>query len=95
MTLSLPCDKLCQFYDLLVDFTARKRASKVQLESLIGKLNWECQVIKGGRTFLRRIIDLKNCLMKQRDKTLLSDEFRMDLQWWIDFLPFFNGSVHI
>ena len=95
MTLSLPCDKLCQFYDLLVDFKARKRASKVQLESLIGKLNWACQVIKGGRTFLRRIIDLKNCLRKQRDKTLLSDDFRMDLQWWIDFLPLFNGSVHI
>lgn len=67
-------------------FQSKKRASKRQLESLIGKLNWACQVIQGGRTFLRRVINAKNALYRQSDKVLL-DCYRKDLEWWTAFLP--------
>jgi hypothetical protein len=35
----------------------RKRASVKQLQSLCGKLNWACQMVKGGKTLVRRLID--------------------------------------
>lgn len=93
LTLSLPPEKLSDFYNLLCDFKSKHRASKTQLESLIGKLNWSCQVIKGGRTFLRRLIDLKNTLKQSQHKAILSEDFQKDLDWWIDFIHVFNGSV--
>lgn len=92
LTLSLPQDKLEALHELLMTFQSKKRASKRQLESLIGKLNWACQVIQGGRTFLRRVINAKNTLHRQSDKVLL-DCFRKDLEWWTAFLPVFNGTV--
>jgi hypothetical protein len=92
LKLSLPPDKLKDLQELITNFRMKKRANKRQLESLIGKLNWACQVIQGGRTFLRRVIDAKNLLRKQSDKILLSS-FHEDLEWWISFLPIFNGTV--
>ena len=67
-TLSLPNEKMCEFIDQLWDFRGRRRASKRQLESLIGSLNWAGQVIQGGRTYLRRMIDTKNKLCSPSDK---------------------------
>jgi hypothetical protein len=57
MELRLPADKLSLLRLELDDFKVRKRASKKQLQSLAGKLNWASAVIWGGRVFLRRIID--------------------------------------
>lgn len=94
LTLSLPGDKLTEFFNLLCDFKGKHRASKKQIESLIGKLNWSCQVIKGGRTFLRRLLDLKHSLKGSQHKVILSDEFQKDLNWWIQFIHEFNGTVN-
>ena len=51
-TLSLGKDKLQQLQQQLQHFGTRKRASKQQLQSLAGSLNWACQAIRGGRSFL-------------------------------------------
>lgn len=75
MTLSLPDDKFSDFYSLLHTFSCKRRATKRQLESLIGSLNWASQVIQGGRPFLRRMIDLKNTLVSHSDKVILNDNF--------------------
>ena len=50
------------------------------LQSLFGKLNWACQMVKGGRTFVRRLIDS-------------SSEFFDDIAWCIKFMNMFNGTV--
>jgi hypothetical protein len=55
--LRLPADKLSLLRLKLDDFKVRKRASKKELQSLAGKLNWASAVIQGRRVFLRRIID--------------------------------------
>ncbi len=57
LTLHLPRDKLLDLKDVLVSFTERTRASRRQLQQLAGKLNWACQVVRGGRTYLRRVLD--------------------------------------
>ena len=53
----LPNEKMEALKVELDYFAKRKRASKKQLQSLAGKLNWATGVIYGGRVFLRRILD--------------------------------------
>ena len=57
MQLSLPENKLLELRRELASFMGRQRASKQQLQSLAGKLNWAASVVYGGRAFLRRIIN--------------------------------------
>ena len=66
-------------------------ASKRALLSLIGQLQHACRVVRAGRTFLRRIIDL-SCNVKELDHWVcLNRGFRSDLRWWDLFLEDWNG----
>lgn len=92
MTLALPQDKLAKTRTILDGFAARTRASRRQLQSLAGKLNWCCQVIAGGRAYLRRILDTMNTLKQPHHKARLTKEFHADILWWRTFLSVFNGT---
>lgn len=90
--LELPQQKLDEFYAILVQFASRKRASLRQLQQLAGRLNWASQVVKGGRCYLRRILDIMKPLKQSHHKVLLPQSFFADIQWWLQFLPVFNGK---
>lgn len=92
MSLELPAPKLRDLHALLSAFAARKRASLRQFQQLAGKLNWACQVVRGGRSFLRRILDLLARLKHHSHKVLLDAEFQKDISWWLSFLSVFNGK---
>ena len=62
MCLRLPEEKLIQIRQELANFQHRKRASKKQLQSLAGKLNFCASVVYGGRVYSRRITDTINLL---------------------------------
>ena len=51
-TLSLGHAKLSKLHGILKTFKAKQWATKVQLQSLAGSLNWACQVVRGGCFFL-------------------------------------------
>ena len=70
-----------------------EKLSKRDLQSLIGKLNWACQVIYGGWFFLRRLIDRVSCLKQPSHRTRLTRDMRYDLEWWIRFLGVWNGTM--
>lgn len=93
-TLSLDQAKVEALQEKLVKFDNRKRASKRQLQCLAGSLNWACQAVRGGRFFLRRIIDTMNGLRRPCHKYKLSAAFRLDIKWWLNFLEVFNGVVY-
>ena len=92
LTLSLPQNKLDDLKDLIASFSSRSRATKRQLQQLAGRLNWACKVVYGGRTFLRRILDLMNTLPKPASQCRLSLDFHRDITWWHEFLGVFNGK---
>ena len=92
-TLRLPEDKLTETKHIINEFAERSRASKRQLQSLAGKLNWACQVVRGGRSYLRRILDNINHLKQPGHKIKLSNAFKADIQWWQQFLKVFNGKT--
>lgn len=89
--MALPLDKLTDLVQVVAQFRTRRRANKHQLQQLAGKLNWACRVVYGGRTFLRRILDMLNALQSSTAKARLSAEFQADIHWWHSFLPHFNG----
>ncbi|MES9970252.1 MAG: reverse transcriptase domain-containing protein [Candidatus Thiodiazotropha sp.] len=91
MCLRLPEDKLQQVRKELSLFQMRKRASKKQLQSLAGKLNFCAGVVYGGRVYSRRIIDTINALKADNHKARLNGDIRADILWWHSFLATFNG----
>ena len=78
MTLALPTLKLKGFSDLLTMFMKKKRVSVRQLETLVGKLSWDSQVVCGGSTFLRRVLNLKNSVKERHRKLLLRNLLRKE-----------------
>ena len=92
LSLSLPVKKLTDLRVIITTFLQRKRASKRQLQQLAGRLNWACKVVYGGRTFLRRGLDLMNTMPHSASKCRLRLAFHRDMEWWNEFLVTFNGK---
>ena len=93
-TLSLDDGKVAKLKAKLMVFKEKSRANKRQLQSLAGSLNWACQAVRGGRYFLRRVLDLVNRLKLGSHKCRLSKGFNLDVEWWISALEKFNGTVY-
>jgi len=93
-TLSLDKSKVNKLHDMLLWVKSKVRASKRQLQSLAGSLNWACQCIRGGRYFLRRILDLVSRLNLGSHKCRLSAGFHKDVDWWLSALDSFNGVIY-
>ena len=91
-TARLPDEKLQRLRSLLLSWARKTTCSRRDLESLIGSLHHACRVVRPGRAFLRRMIDLLCCFRSAHHPIRLNTEFRRDLQWWLDFLQVWNGS---
>ncbi len=89
--LSLPPDKLRRLQGEISSWVTRKRCRKRQLLSLIGQLSDACRVVRPGRTFLRRMIDLSSVAKELHHRIRLSRAFKSDLSWWALFLEQWNG----
>ena len=68
---------------------------KRELLALIGHLSFAAKVVKPGRLFLRRLIDLSTTAYQLHHHIHLSGEAREDILWWINFLPSWNGVAYI
>ena len=80
--LRLPREKLDRIHALLEQWTGKKVCTRRELESLICTLQHACKVVRPGRAFLRRMIDLLRCLQRPHHHTRLNLQFQADLQWW-------------
>ena len=92
-TLSLPKNKLAELKGELVKWKTKSKATKRELQQLIGKLNWAAKVVKGGRTFLRRLIDIMCSLKKKHYRVRLNTCAKADISWWADYMYVFNGTA--
>jgi hypothetical protein len=85
--------KLAALSNLISATLARHSITRKELDKLNGKLNWICKVVYGGRTFLRRLIDAQWSVKRAHHHIRLSSSMRLDLEWWQQFLPQFNGQT--
>ena len=92
--LRLPTDKLQRLQATLQKWGDRKACGRRQLESLVGLLNHACKVVRSGRSFLRRMLDLLHTVPGHRrypHPIRLNQDFRSDLAWWQAFATQWNG----
>ena len=91
--LRLPQEKL-QHLATLHTWHNRRACTRKELESLIGLLNHVCKVVRSGRPFLRRMLDLLHAVHRPPNSTVpirLNAGFRSDLLWWRTFVSEWNG----
>lgn len=89
--LSLPETKLVAIKSTVADFMRRKRATKRQLQQLVGRLCFASKVVRGARLFLRRLFNAIGTLRRPHHKFRLAGATMKDIQWWHSFLTDFNG----
>ena len=75
----------------LSGFRWAKSATKCEILSLIGELHFICRVCPLGRAFLCRMIDVSKKAKYLHHRIKLSAEFRGDVEWWLTYLPTWNG----
>ena len=95
MILRLPMTKLVELQDLLTSWLGKKSCLKCELQSLAGKLQHACKVVRPGRTFLRRVFELLSVTSRKHHHIRLNAMFRSDLLWWSTFLSTWNGVAII
>ena len=88
----LPPEKIrkMQKHDSLI--LPRKKTNLHTTQSLLGLLNFTCNVVPGW-PFLRRLIDRTCGIRKLYFKVTLNKETKRDLQVWLDFLNKYNGQT--
>ena len=91
MTCRLPAEKLNQVQTLIQIWQGRRKVTKRELLSLIGLLSFACKVVKPGRIFLRRLIDLSTTVASLEHFIYLNRQARADIEWWARFLPDWHG----
>ena len=91
MQLRLPDDKLARLRQSVAAWRSRKCCTKRDLLSLIGTLQHAAKVVRPGRAFIRRMIDLSMVRSHPNATLHLNREFRTDLEWWFQFATGWNG----
>jgi hypothetical protein len=93
MQLRLPSDKLENAKQMILALSNRKKARLIDLQSVIGTLNFACRAVVPGRAFLRRLIDLTKNVHCKSHWIRITRDARKDLHAWLVFLETFNGAV--
>ena len=87
----LPNEKLVRLKLLVKQWSSKRACKKRELLSLIGHLSHACKVIRPGRPFLRRLIELSTKAKELHHHLRLNVSIRSDLMWWSYFLENWNG----
>ena len=72
--------------------SVKRQAStlKKQTQSLIGVLQFVAICVKPGRVFMARLLNfLREC--PELGEAIIPEEVKADINWWVTFLPFYNG----
>ena len=95
MTISLPAGKVVKLKTLVTEFKDKAVVSRKDLEILCGHLAHASQVVRGGRTFSRRIINLLKFLPDRVRSVRVPEWFKDDVRWWCRFCDVFNGQAQV
>ena len=89
-TLTIPKDKLDEVKNALGVWLNKDKASRKEVQSLIGSLNFLASCVRPGRVFLSRILNFLRDMKGEGDCTLTAD-FKQDVRWWNIYAPLYNG----
>ena len=90
MTIEVTQERITEMLMELNTWNAKTTATRKELESLIGKLQFASKCIKPGRTFIARLLQwLRTMNRKSRYNT--PSEALKDISWWGKCLEQYNG----
>ena len=92
MQATLPLEKVEKCMKLIEPLLDVNKVKLRDLQCLIGTTNFACSVVRPGRTFLRRLINLTIGVEKPFYHIRLTREVKADLKAWKTFLASFNGK---
>lgn len=94
MTVSVHDERRVQILDSIAECLSKKTVPRKKFECLVGRLVFVSQVVRGARTFARRLFD---ALASPSNSTsiLISVQVRLDLLWWSKFFTAWNGEGKI
>ena len=90
MYMAIPHDKLDEIMICLEGWRDRTRASRNEIQSLLGLLNFVASVAPPTRLFTNRMLDTLR-ETGPTGTTALSWQFKQDILFFLDLLPIFNG----
>ena len=93
-TMSVPVQRMEEIISLVSEWQQKVRSTKVELQSLIGKLQYITKCVLQSRVFLNRLLDTLR-LMNGKKSIRLSASFQKDLKWWSMFVEKYNGVSFI
>jgi hypothetical protein len=93
-TLSGPDDRMLEILSLVDDWQDKLQCTKVELQSLIGKLQFVTKCVWQSRVFMNRLLHTLRSF-GDRKEVKLAESFRKDLKWWSMFMDDFNGTSFI
>ena len=91
MTMQVTRERLDEILELLPLWNDKKKASRVELQRLLGKLSFVSKCVRQSRIFLNRIFAALRTVHRDHHRVDLSVEFRNDIAWWIAFVQIYNG----
>ena len=89
-TMEIPQEKLQEIMEELNSWLYKVSASRKEIESLIGKLQFAAKCVRMGRIFIARLINWIRGLSR-KGKHRIPLEARKDISWWGRFMQEFNG----
>lgn len=91
LELRFPTVKLQRLLTTVEEWQSKRACTKKEFLSLIGQLQHATRIVKPGRSFLQRIIDLASAVKELHHHIRLRGSFKADRQWWDLFLQRWNG----
>ncbi len=73
--------RICEIRKLLSDWSKKSCATKMEVLSIIGKLQFCSRVVKDGTKFIRRLIELSKKSQLLYHNVKISKQAQADLSW--------------
>ena len=93
-SLSIEKSKVEEIYAECLQVKSKTSLTRRKFQSLLGKLIYLHKCIKPARIFINRILSLFRESPNSRN-IKLTNEFFMDIDWFLTFIPHFSGSARI
>ena len=90
MTMQITPDRLVEIKIELQEWEEKERATRKEMQSLIGKLSFAAKCVRPGRLFLARMLN-ELWVSPEIENSDLSEDFKKDIAWWSRVMPYFNG----
>ena len=87
MTVGLPPGKLQALRDTIGGLLLRRKCTKKELLSVVGRLVQATNCVSPGQAFTRQLLELACSVSAPLHRVRLATVARADLLWWTEYLP--------